>query len=621
MGLNTQASGPAWSRDGSKLAFLAPTDRQGASGMDIWVWDLTQGEAERIIRGEPGASGLQFSADGSWLYFTGSVQPDSTRNTIEGAARLTDVWERWSFWKSKTQLYGVHTGQGTRVTLAGDADYSVSGPELSPDGRRFVYGREVRITERPFIRVELWELDLGTLQSRKIIDLDREAFAAPNSYAWSPDGGAVAFCASSANLLSGEDQEFNVFETELYAVAVESPELVSLTDQSIPSVGALGCNPDWSRDGYVTLQVQNGSRPMLARSSRAVSSGNLAGVSMDIVSLPAGEALGAYDLAGDVLVASVESPVMPQQVYRMNLADGASRMLFDPTEDRIAQADLPGFQEWTFTDSDGYEIDGWYLTPPDFDPSEEYPVVVWYYGGTVATSRNFDRRLAAYASQGYVVYVLNPAGAPGWGQEFSDLHVNDWGYPAGTDIIEGVTRFAEEHDFVDADRIGNFGHSYGGFMTMHMATRTDVFATSASLAGISNIANYWGSGWTGYSYTEGTCQGCYPWNRRDVYVERSPLFQADQINTPLLLMHGTGDTNVVPTESEQMFTALRMLGRDTELIRFFGENHGINSKPSVQHNRDQILFEWFDMYLRDRPDAWRHRWKDEDGGPKRASAT
>jgi hypothetical protein len=251
MGLNTQASGPAWSRDGGKLAFLTSTDQQGGSGLDVWVWDLGRGEAEKILRSETGASNLQFSADGSWLYFMGTVQPDSARNAMEGAARLTDVWERWSFWKAKTQLYGVHVDQGTRVTLAGDADYSVGAPELSPRGDRFVYAREVRITERPFLRVELWTLDLGTLESRKLIDLTREAFGAPQSFAWSPDGGAVAFCASSANLLDEDDPKFNVFESELYAVATERPELVSMTDRSIPSVGALGCAPDWSQEGRV----------------------------------------------------------------------------------------------------------------------------------------------------------------------------------------------------------------------------------------------------------------------------------------------------------------------------------------------------------------------------------
>ena len=146
-------------------------------------------------------------------------------------------------------------------------------------------------------------------------------------------------------------------------------------------------------------------------------------------------------------------------------------------------------------------------------------------------------------------------------------------------------------------------------MTMHLHTRTPIFRTGISLAGISNIANYWGAGNSGYSYTDGTCPGCYPWNRKDIYVDRSPLFSAEKIKAPMLLIHGTSDDNVVPTESEQMFTALRMLGREAELVRVQDENHGINSRPSVEEGRDSAMLDWFDKYLRDQPAAWAARWK------------
>jgi len=235
-------------------------------------------------------------------------------------------------------------------------------------------------------------------------------------------------------------------------------------------------------------------------------------------------------------------------------------------------------------------------------------MIVHYYGGTLPMKKEFEERLLWFAANGYVVLMTNPAGTPGYGQKFADYHANDWGFPAASDIIEGTQQFLREHRFVDAARVGNFGHSYGGFMTMHLHTRTTLFRTGISLAGISNIANYWGAGNSGYSYTDGTCPGCFPWKRKDVFVDRSPLFAADQVKAPLLLIHGTGDTNVVPTESEQMFTALRMLGREVELVRVAGENHGINSRPSVELGRDGAMLDWFDKYLRDRAEAWSARW-------------
>lgn len=477
-----------------------------------------------------------------------------------------------------------------------------------------IFNRNVRFPERPFLQSELWIFDLGTRSSHKLLDLGKQSFNGPETFAWAPDGSAVAFCGSTKELLEKEDPHFSVYETALYATSIDQPQLKHLSPGFVPTVGAgLGCRQiHWSEnDGRIYVAAGDGARTVLARTADRVPA-SLEGTTLELLPLP-GEVMEAYDARAGTLVAALETPVTPQVVYRIRVADGEASELFRPSAGVLDQVAMPGWGEWNFTDSVGFEIEGWYWTPPDFDPTRTYPLIVFYYGGTIAMKKSFQERLVWYAANGYVVYMLNPAGAPGYGQKFADLHIDDWGYPAGSDIIEGVTKFVEAHPFVDGDRIGNFGRSYGGFMTMHLLTRTDLFAASVEVAGISNIAGYWGAGWTGFSYTDGTCPGCYPWNRRDVYVDRSPLFQADRIRTPLLLIHGTRDTNVVPTESEQMFTALRGLGREAELVRFHGENHGINSRPSIQRTSDTIILEWFDKHLRDQPEAWKARWQADDG--------
>lgn len=254
--------------------------------------------------------------------------------------------------------------------------------------------------------------------------------------------------------------------------------------------------------------------------------------------------------------------------------------------------------EWKFRASRGDEVKGFYYLPADFDANKHYPMIVYYYGGCTPTSRTmrWHYPLTAMANMGYVVLVLEPSGACGFGQEFAARHVGTWGEESGDDIIEGVKKFCEEYAFVDATKIGCIGASYGGFMTQYLQTRTNIFAAAISHAGISNIASYWGGGFWGYSYGETAEYGQFPWNNPKLFTEHSPLFNADKIHTPLLLLHGTQDTNVPTNESQQLFTALKILGREVSYIQVDGENHIIND---YQKRKDWVeaICAWFAKHL------------------------
>jgi dipeptidyl aminopeptidase/acylaminoacyl peptidase len=146
-------------------------------------------------------------------------------------------------------------------------------------------------------------------------------------------------------------------------------------------------------------------------------------------------------------------------------------------------------------------------------------------------------------------------------------------------------------------------------MTMSLITRTDRFKASCSMYGISNIASYWGAGIWGYTYGDTAMAKSYPWNRRDIFVDRAPLFNADKVQSALLLLHGTSDKNVPVVESEQMYTALKVLGKEAAYVRFPGEDHGIASSRDKYVLHRRMIVEWFDKYLKNEPGAWEERWK------------
>jgi dipeptidyl aminopeptidase/acylaminoacyl peptidase len=298
--------------------------------------------------------------------------------------------------------------------------------------------------------------------------------------------------------------------------------------------------------------------------------------------------------------------------YLLNLKTMESTLISDPYADRLSKLNLGEVKEWNFKSSFGDLIEGRYYLPPNFNPDKKYPLIVYYYGGTSPTSRTFESTypLHVYAAQNYIVYTLQPSGTTGYGQAFSARHVNAWGEQTAEEIIEGVKAFVAAHPFVDSTKIGNIGASYGGFMTQYLITRTDLFTASVSHAGISNITSYWGEGYWGYSYSAGASAGSYPWNNPQLYVEQSPLFHADKIKTPLLLLHGTADTNVPIGESIQMYTALKLLNKPVEFIQVEGENHAIYDydKRIAWHN---AIHAWFAKWLKEDARWWESMFPDK----------
>lgn len=292
------------------------------------------------------------------------------------------------------------------------------------------------------------------------------------------------------------------------------------------------------------------------------------------------------------------------RLYRLE-SSGKPALVWDISAEKLRGVKFTPAQNFVYRTPDGVDIDGWFYLPPNFDPSKKYPMIVYYYGGTMPLYRELETTydLAMFAAQGYVAYSLNPRGTTGYGQEFAADHLNAWGTKTADDIIGAVKDFAAKHPYVDIKRIGCAGASYGGFMTQYLQTRTDLFAAAASHAGISNIASYWAGGYWGLSYSSVASAGSYPWNNPELYTKHSPLFNADKIHTPLLLLHGTSDVNVPPSESTALYNALKILGRPVELLEITGEDHHI-LEPERQDRWMQSIQAWFAKHLQGNSQWW-----------------
>jgi dipeptidyl aminopeptidase/acylaminoacyl peptidase len=422
-----------------------------------------------------------------------------------------------------------------------------------------------------------------------------------NQAQWSPDGTKILILGGPSTFdekgqnLSG-DLIPNEFDIQAYVFDPETKDAEPISKEFDPSIQ----DAYWSHtENAIYFLTTDHSYRRLFRYDVEKKSFLFIPCSVDVI--------GQFDLSRNKQMAAFtgSSASDPPKAYILNIKSRKSQLLHDPAENEYTDVTFGKVERWTFKNQKGQLIDGRVYYPPNFDPKKKYPCIVNYYGGVTPISREFGGRYPKnlWAAQGYVVYVLQPSGAIGYGQNFSALHVNDWGIMVADEIIDGVNKFLAAHPFIDNRRLGCIGASYGGFITMIIQTRSNLFSAAVAHAGISSISSYWGEGYYGYEYSAYAAANSYPWNRKDIYINQSALFNADKITTPMLLLHGADDTNVPPGESMQLYTALKILGREVEYIQILDQDHHI-----MTYNRRKIwtrtIMAWFDRWLKDQPEWW-----------------
>ncbi len=578
-----------WTGDGLKFS----TRSDDKSGGTVWLGDMADGSFEPILAGVPKLGTQTWARDGSFLIY--EVTEDAEKD-IEGVKRHRSLADREPGFRSRSFLYRLALPGGARQRLtAGDLSTRVE--DISPDNGKLLVSRTILDpTVRPYSQTELSVLDLETLETSVIW---KGSWL--NSAQWSPDGKSLLML-GGPSLFGGAGVKVrkgmipNEYDVQAYMHDLGTRQTTPLTRDFDPSIDQADFGPDG--DLIYLLTTDRASRRLYRYALHDKS----------FTPIPCGaEVIEQLSIARNGRTAAViaSEPNTPPEAFSIALDSASVRLLQDTGAETGIALDTGKFEPWTFKNKRGTVIDGSVYYPPGFDPARQYPCIVNYYGGTTPTTNSFGGRYPKelYAAQGYVVYVLQPSGATGFGQEFSAVHVNDWGIVVADEIIDGVKKFLAAHPFVDPRRVGCIGASYGGFMTELLLTRTDIFAAGVSHAGISSIASYWGEGRWGYAYSAAATADSFPWNRRDIYVGQSPLYSADKITTPLLLLHGSADTNVPPGESFQLYTALKLLGREVEFIEILDQDHHILSYAKRIAWTKTILA-WFDWRLKRQPDWW-----------------
>lgn len=553
-----------------------------------------------------------------WFQFTPDEKTLIYTLTTEGRKKDPQVYDvkepedRQPGWRERSNLakYDLASGILQPLTFGYHNIYLM---DISADSRYLLIGKEEeRLTKRPTTLTSFYRLDLGSMNASSATTPKVETLIEKgeflNSAQFSPDGKSILVSASP-EAFNGigknveEGQIPSMIDTQLYLMTLSDKKVRPLTKDFNPNVQSV----DWSKaDGNIYFTAEDKDCVHLFQL-------NPKSGKFTLLKTPE-EYIKSFSLASSAaeMAFSGQSASNADRLYKMNTKALKSQLVDDLSARELKDVELGECKAWNFVNSRGDTLCCRYYLPPHFDAAKKYPMIVNYYGGCSPTSRMFQSRYPhhVYAAMGYVVLVVNPSGATGFGQKFSARHVDTAGEGVAEDIISSTQAFCDEHAFVNRKKIGCIGASYGGFMTQYLQTKTDLFAAAISHAGISDHTSYWGEGYWGYSYSEVSMANEYPWTNKHLFVDQSPLYNADKIHTPLLFVHGTADNNVPVGESIQLYTALKLLGRPTAMVLVDGQDHHIIDYEK-RLKWQNTIFAWFAKWLQDDASWWTEMYGDE----------
>ena len=587
-------SRPRWSPDNKYLSFVS--SRQGAKDGQLWLMNRAGGEAVKVSDVKGGVGDYAWSPDGKRLVFVVN-EPDprdpKDDDKAEGEKKKTPppiVIDRYQFKQdvdgylrnARTHLYVFDVATKKAEAITSGTQYDESSPAWSPDGTKiaFVSKRGEGDIDR-HDNTDIWVIDAKPGAQPKQITTTSVGDEGPLS--WSPDGRQIAF-------LLGDELKYSAYTQNKLAVVSsnggEPRVLASSVDRPIRQ-------PQWSKDGASIFVVVVDDRSQYpARVS--VANGRLERLvtAKSVVTSPSAGSDGALAVLAATAVEPAEvaalEPAAPGQPAKL-------RRLSHQNDSWMKDLILGTTEEFTSISKDGTEVHGLLVKPPTFSAMQKYPALLRIHGGPNGQDEHaFSVEREVFAANGYVVVAVNYRGSNGRGSAFQKAIFADWGGKEVVDLL-GAMDHVQKLPYIDANRLGIGGWSYGGILTDYTIATDGRFKAATSGAGSALQLSMYGVDQyiTQYEQEIGP-----PWKSPDLWVKISyPFFHADRIKTPTLFVVGEKDFNVPASGSEQMYQALKSLGVDTQLVIYPGQFHGITT-PTYKIDRLQRYLDWYNKYLK-----------------------
>ncbi len=586
---------PRFSPDGLTLAFL----RRDADGKrQVWVMTANGGEAHMVSATPLGVSEFVWSPDGARLAFCADVDPSTEVEDPNPEMPQVTVVRRIRYrydtlgWRgdAHTHIFVVDVdatapGPGRQIT---NGDWDDLAPVWAPDGSKiaFISGRRDDRDSRDL--AEVYVVSLNEAGDGGEPEMWSQGLTSVGALAWAPEGHRLAVVGTE------QPDGMALWQGWLYVVGPGQKPL-RLTDDSIkPQLGfpALGRPSElrWTQDGNILLLGESRGESYLLQAP--VDGG-------PVLRKDGGSRQSAamtVDEASHRAVVLSSSPEFPSYLHLVNLETGAGKRVSAHNEKYLDEHTPASLEKFT-VERGGLAIECRLWLPPDFDPSRSYPLVLDIHGGpNGAFYDSFVPVQQVLATSGYLVLAVNPRGSSTYGDDFMMAVVEDWGGEDYLDLMAAVDAISER-PYVDRDRLGVHGYSYGGYMSSWVLGQTDRFQAAVVAAPCINLLSMYGTSDIGVSFGEVHWGGSGM--DAEKLLERSPITYATNVTAPVLLLHGESDHRCPIGQSEEYFVALKRQGQEVELVRFPGCYH---SFPRTGHAkmREEYLARtlgWFERWL------------------------
>jgi dipeptidyl aminopeptidase/acylaminoacyl peptidase len=583
------SNSPRWSPDGKTLAMLSTRNLDGAAGetakVQIYLLPMTSGgEAVALTKLKNSVQSFQWSPDGGRIVAVSSSGPT---DGIAAADRKSDVRHyahiQYKFndtgWydDKRRHLWVVTVPGGEAKQITEGQDWNDTDPQWSPDGTRiaFVSDRTGKAYDDSQ-NTDVWVIPAIGGELTKISDhpFDDE------SPRWSPDGKKILF--------AGQATSRHQFP-KLY-IADSSGGATS--QLAVKDLDLIPTELHWPAAGSQFFVAGVKGETQIFRADPAAHTFSA------VTSGPRG--VHAFDLnasAGKIVYLANDFQHL-DDLYVASLDGKGERQLTHLNGSLWAQIDLQPVERLPYKSSDGWPVEGFFVKPLGWQPDKKYPTVLVIHGGPEGMfGVDWYHEFQVYAAKGWAVFFCNPRGSTGYGEKFERGEINNWGGMDYQDVMAGVDAALKQNPWVDPDRLGVTGGSYGGYLTNWIVSHTNRFKAAVTLRSVSNFIS-----------DEGTRDGAYGheeyfkgilFDDFDQYWEASPLKYARNVHTPTLILHSDMDFRVPIEQGEQWFRALQHYGVPSELVLFPRENHNLTRTGEPKHLVESLNWQlyWFDRYL------------------------